>query len=107
MHYLDVSLAKLSSYNLTAEQLEYLPISVRRLTTIFGMHIIKKICHISSFVGRWLYVRTIFDDSTDENSQWGLGWIRYHHGLRWPRARALARSTWINALLVYVTPMGY
>eukprot|EP00959_Pyramimonas_sp_CCMP1952_P291508 6097560-Pyramimonas_sp.AAC.1 len=81
----------LSYYRPTAERLDYLPISTPRSTTILGMNTMRKICRISSFVVRLLYLSTIFDDFMYENNRWVLGWIRYHHGLHWPKARALAR----------------
>eukprot|EP00959_Pyramimonas_sp_CCMP1952_P197785 4136292-Pyramimonas_sp.AAC.1 len=31
-----------------------------------------------------------------ENNQFGLGWVRYRHGLLWPTARALAKYIWTN-----------
>eukprot|EP00959_Pyramimonas_sp_CCMP1952_P353131 7398195-Pyramimonas_sp.AAC.1 len=63
---------------------------MQRLTTTLGMHLVKKTYHISSYVGRWPYVKMLFGDSTFENNQWGLGWTRYHRGLLWPKARAPA-----------------
>eukprot|EP00959_Pyramimonas_sp_CCMP1952_P270250 5649334-Pyramimonas_sp.AAC.1 len=56
-----------------------------------GTNTTRKICHISSLVVELLYVRTILDYLIFENNQWAFGWIRYHHGLHWPNARALGQ----------------
>eukprot|EP00959_Pyramimonas_sp_CCMP1952_P463471 9484981-Pyramimonas_sp.AAC.1 len=68
MHYLDACVVKVVIRKPNCRTTGF----ISRLNAISGMNIINKICHISSYVGRWLYARTISDDSTYENNQWGL-----------------------------------
>eukprot|EP00959_Pyramimonas_sp_CCMP1952_P139648 2922613-Pyramimonas_sp.AAC.2 len=51
-----------------------------RSSTTRGANIARKTTHTLSFVEWSPYVRTISDDSTYENNQWVLGWMKYGHG---------------------------
>eukprot|EP00959_Pyramimonas_sp_CCMP1952_P279385 5841180-Pyramimonas_sp.AAC.2 len=83
--------SKLSSYcNPAAERLDHLRMLSPKPALILGMNNARKIFHMYSSVASLPCARATLDGFTCENNQWVPGWIRCHHGPRWPNARALA-----------------